>query len=63
MNLKKSEFCKIREYKLKGEIIRSRTKWMKYGEKPIEFFCHVERKKFLDKTILKLVLKMVNLLQ
>ena len=51
---KKSELCKIREYKLKGEIIRSRIQWVKYGEKPTKFFCHLERKNFLDKTIKKI---------
>ena len=58
MNLKKkSELCKIREYKLKGEIIQSRIQWMKYGEKPTKLFCHLERKKFLDKTIKKISLE------
>ena len=54
---KKSELYKIRDYKLKGEIIRSRTQWMKYGEKPTKFFCQLEKKNFLDKTIKKISLE------
>ena len=49
---KKSE--NLRECKVKGDAIRSRAQWLMEGEKPSSFFCNLERRNFVEKTIKKL---------
>ena len=51
---KKSELQNLRENRIKGEAIRSRAQWLTEGEKPSSFFCNLERKNFVEKTIKKL---------
>ena len=48
---KKSELQDIRNIKLKGNMIRSRSQWIDEGERPTKYFCALENKNFLDKTI------------
>ena len=36
---------------MKGNIIRSRVQWHNEGEKPIRFFCSLERLNYIEKTI------------
>ena len=48
---KKSELQDIRNTKLRGNMIRSRTQWIDEGERPTKYFCALESKNFLDKTI------------
>ena len=57
MDDKKQELEKIRGYKLKGHLVRSRLKWLDEGEKPTNFFCNLEKQNFTEKTINKLRLK------
>ena len=52
---KKIELQNHREQKLKGHMIRSRVQWIIEGEKPTNFFCGLENKNYIDKTIKKLV--------
>ena len=40
---------------MKGSIVRSRTEWLTYGEKPTNFFCGLENKNYVNKTIKKIV--------
>ena len=40
-----------------GHIVRSRVNWLQNGEKPSKFFCNLERKKFIDKTVKKVCLE------
>ena len=54
-NLKK-QLTNLRESKLKGQMIRSRIKWLHSGEKPSKYFCSLEKKNFLDKVIRKIEL-------
>ena len=54
-NLKK-ELGQLRETKLKGHMIRSRLQWLHSSEKPSKFFCSLEQKNFIDKTIRKIKL-------
>ena len=56
LNDKKQELQNIREQKLKGEFVRSRLKWISDGEKPSKYFCGLEKKTILKKTIRKLEL-------
>ena len=50
---KKVELENIRKEKLQGHIIRSRAKWVEEGEKPSKYFCSLESRNFLNKTIKK----------
>ena len=51
---KKQELQELREEKLKGNYIRSRIQWLREGEKPSKFFCSLERRNYLEKTIKKI---------
>lgn len=46
----------IRKEKMEGHIIRSRAKWVEEGEKPTRYFCNLENRNYLNKTIKKLEL-------
>ena len=48
---KKAELEKIRQIKIKGEQIRSRVQWLDQGEKPTKYFCNLENKNYVEKTI------------
>ena len=50
---KKAELENVRKEKLQGHIIRSRAKWVEEGEKPSKYFCSLESRNFLNKTIKK----------
>ena len=54
---KKAELEKIREYKVRGEQVRSRIQWLNQGEKPTQFFCNLENRNFTDKTIRNIILQ------
>ena len=51
---KKSELQEIRNHRLKGHMIRSRTQWLDEGERPTKYFCGLETKNYVNKTIKKL---------
>jgi hypothetical protein len=34
-------------------MVRSRARWVEEGEKPTKYFCHLESRNFLNKTIKK----------
>lgn len=50
----KSDLEKLRHEKMKGYVIRSRAQWIEEGEKPSKFFCSLENKNFVNKTMYKL---------
>ena len=52
---KKTELENLREIKLKGNMIRSRVQWLIEGEKPTNYFCGLENKNYVDKTIKKVI--------
>ena len=54
--LKKTELENHRKEKLQGHIIRSRAKWVEEGEKATKYFCNLETRNFLNKTIKKVEL-------
>ena len=41
---------------MKGEMVRSRMQWLSDGERPSKFFCGLENKNFIDKTMKKIKL-------
>ena len=54
---KKIELQNLRKEKLEGVIIRSRTRWAEEGEKPTKYFCSLESRNFINKTIPKIELE------
>ena len=51
---KKMELMEIRKTKLKGQLVRSRAKWVEDGEKPSKYFCNMESRNYHSKLITKL---------
>ena len=51
LNDKKSELQEIRNVKLQGHIIRSRMQQLSENEKPTKYFCSLETKNYIEKTI------------
>ena len=49
------ELQNIRAHKLSGSLIRSRVKWIEYGEKPSRYFCHLESRNYTSKIIPKII--------
>lgn len=52
---KQNELENIRKERLKGQCLRSRSKWIEEGEKPSKYFTSLESKNFINKQIPKLV--------
>ena len=50
---KRQELMALRKVKLKGNSVRSRQQWLQEGEKLSKFFCNLENKNFIEKTIKK----------
>ena len=53
---KKKELEEIRNKKVKGNMVTSRMQWLHQGEKPSKFFCNLENKNFIEKTVKKVQL-------
>ena len=51
---KKNELENIRKEKLQGIMIRSKVKWAEEGEKPTRYFCGLESRNYVNKTIPKI---------
>ena len=52
---KNLELQNIRAHKLSRSLIRSRVKWIEYGEKPYSYFCHLESKSYTSKIIPRII--------
>ena len=52
---KKVALENIRKEHLQGHMIRSRTRWIEEGEKPSKYFCNLESRNVLNKTIKKII--------
>lgn len=50
----KTELFEIRQEKLKGHIIRYKSEYIDKGEKPIKFFCGLEKHNYVSKSMPKL---------
>ena len=51
----KEELENIRKEEIKGLFLRSKAKWIEEGEKPSKYFCHLEKRNYLNKTVTKLL--------
>ena len=60
---KKDELQKLREVKSRGFMIRSRVQDIQMNEKPTKFFCNLEKVKYVDKTMKKIILPNGKLVQ
>ena len=54
---KNAELEKLRNIRIKGNLVRSRIQWLHEGEKPSKYFSNLENKNFIEKTIKKLQLR------
>ena len=51
---KKQELEDLRKEKVKGQVTKARLQWLNEGEKATNFFCKLEQRRFVEKTIKKL---------
>ena len=48
---KKEQLLELQKSRIRGEVVRSRARWLYSGEKPSKYFCSLEHKNFINKTI------------
>lgn len=53
----KEELVRIREHRMKGVFLRSRARWVENGEKVTKYFCGLEKRNYINKSINKLELR------
>jgi hypothetical protein len=51
LNEAKKDYEEMRQNKLNGAIIRSRARWHEQGGKPSAYFCKLEKRNIISKTI------------
>lgn len=47
----KTELQRLREKRTDGMLIRSRVQWLQHGEKPSKYFCNLENRNFVDRSM------------
>ena len=50
----KTELEKIHKEKFRGIVLRSQATWVDEGEKPTKYFCTLEKRNYVNKTISKI---------
>ena len=55
LNNVKSELENIRKHELNGVILRAGARWIEEGEKPTKYFCNLEKRNYVNKTVSKLI--------
>ena len=48
---KENELQEIKHIKMEGAKVRSRAKWLNEGEKSTNYFCYLETRNFMSKTM------------
>ena len=61
LNGQRIELEDLRKDKIKGQLTRTRLQWLNEGVKPTSFFCNLERKQYIEKTIRKIKKQMALL--
>ena len=51
----KLELEQIRKDNLKGSVLRSRVNWIENGEKPSKYLCALERRNYVNKTLIEVI--------
>ena len=54
IHTKKASLELLRNNKMKGILLRSQIDWHEYGEKPTQYFCGLEKTKYVNKTVYKI---------
>ena len=54
LDIKKENLETIRNEKLRGHIIRSRVQWLNEEERPSRYFCSLETRSYIEKTVKKI---------
>lgn len=49
LEAKKEELRLLRQQNIEGMIVRSKIKWIQEGERPSKYFCHLEKRNFVQK--------------
>ena len=49
------ELEELRKEKIKGLMLRARVQWIEDGEKPTIYFCSLEKRNFINKTLMKII--------
>ena len=49
LEAKKEELRLLRQQNTEGTIVRSKIKWIQDGERPSKYFCHLEKRNFVQK--------------
>ena len=52
----REELVKYREHKLKGVLLRSKARWVEDGERVTSYFCSLEKRHYINKTMNKLTM-------
>ena len=47
----RNEIKRLYETKARGNMIRAKARWLNDGEKCTKYFCNLEKRHFVDKTI------------
>ena len=50
----KDNLIALRRERVKGLMLRSRARWIEFGEKPTKYFCSLEKRNYVNKLITKL---------
>ena len=45
----------LRKEKLQGLMLRSKVNWIEHGEKPSKYFCSLEKRNYINKTVTKII--------
>ena len=57
IKLIKKEIEEINNNKTRGSMVRSKARWENLAEKPTEYFCNLEKRNYVNKTIYRLQLE------
>ena len=49
LEAKKEELRLLRQQRIEGMIVRSKIKWIQEDERPSKYFCHLEKRNFVQK--------------
>ena len=55
LNESKESLTKIREKRMEGVLIRSKARWIEDGEKITKYFCGLEKRNYINKSMNKLI--------
>ena len=56
LSAKKEELVNIRDFRLKGVLLCSRARWVEDGEKVSSYFCSLEKRNYVNKSMNKITL-------